>query len=204
MLITLKKQTMSKLKTIIGIILVTGLTSYCFANVPIKLQITGPEFFNDFSLPSGGYTAELTGATSTGEYEWDISTFTPYGEIVNSQGSHATIRFTSAPSASEGRVTVKILCKTYYMDGNQRKSESAHLDVTWKCPRVSFGIEGNAEVLEGLEETYTGWFKLEDEDYTADEYEWKIGESQSGGKKQTRLLQRLMGKAAKPLRFVAT
>lgn len=183
MLITLKKQTMSKLKTIIGIILVTGLTSYCFANVPIKLQITGPEFFNDFSLPSGGYTAELTGATSTGEYEWDISTFTPYGEIVNSQGSHATIRFTSAPSASEGRVTVKILCKTYYMDGNQRKSESAHLDVTWKCPRVSFGIEGNAEVLEGLEETYTGWFKLEDEDYTADEYEWKIGESQSGGTK---------------------
>lgn len=155
----------------------------CFANVPIKLQITGPDFFEILTYPANGYTASLTGATSTGEYEWNISTTTPYGEIVNSQGGHATIRFTSAPSASEGELTISVLCKTYYMDGNQRKSESAHLDVTWKCPRVSFGIEGNAEVLEGLEETYTGWFKVEDNDYTAAEYEWKVGESQGSGTK---------------------
>ncbi len=152
----------------------------CFANVPIKLQITGTETFESFSCPSGGYTASLTGATSTGEYEWDISTATPYGEVVDSQGPYATIRFTSAPSASEGEVTVKILCKAYYMDGNQRKSESAHLNVTWRCPRLTYGINGNTEVLDGIEETYTAWVAVENQNPTI-KYFWKKGESQGNG-----------------------
>ena len=101
---------MSKLKTIIGVVLVIELTSFCFANVPIKLDIQGTTMFTDFIIrPSGGYTAELTGATSTGEYEWDISVFTPYASFVGTpQGKHATIEFTSAPSTSEGELTVTI------------------------------------------------------------------------------------------------
>ena len=104
---------MSKLKIIIGVVLVIGLTSFCFANVPIKLDIQGTTMFTDTIIrPSGGYTAELTGATSTGEYEWDISVSTPYANFVGTpQGKHATIEFTSAPSTSEGELMVTILCK---------------------------------------------------------------------------------------------
>lgn len=154
----------------------------CFANVPIKLDIQGTTMFTDFIIrPSGGYTAELTGATSTGEYEWDISASTPYASFVGTpQGKHATIEFTSAPSTSEGELMVTILCKTYYMDGNQRKSESAHLNVTWKCPRLTYGINGNTEVLDGIEETYTAWVAIENQNPTI-KYFWKKGESQGNG-----------------------
>lgn len=174
---------MSKLKIIIGVVLVIGLTSFCFANVPIKLDIQGTTMFTDTIIrPSGGYTAELTGATSTGEYEWDISVSTPYANFVGTpQGKHATIEFTSAPSTSEGELMVTILCKTYYMDGNQRKSESAHLNVTWKCPRLTYGINGNTEVLDGIEETYTAWVSIEGNPNPSVIYEWRKGESQGSG-----------------------
>ncbi len=154
----------------------------CFANVPIKLDIQGTTMFTDFIIrPSGGYTAELTGATSTGEYEWDISVSTPYANFVGTpQGKHATIEFTSAPSTSEGELMVTILCKTYYMDGNQRKSESAHLNVTWKCPRLTYGINGNTEVLDGIEETYAAWVAIENQNPTV-RYFWKKGDSQGSG-----------------------
>lgn len=155
----------------------------CFANVPIKLDIQGTTMFTDFIIrPSGGYTAELTGATSTGEYEWDISVSTPYASFVGTpQGKHATIEFTSAPSTSEGELMVTILCKTYYMDGNQRKSESAHLNVTWKCPILTYGINGNTEVLDGIEETYTAWVSIEGNPNPSVIYEWRKGESQGSG-----------------------
>lgn len=178
-----QKITITTLKLVYALLFLICLSvssTDCFANVPIKLQITGTETFESFSCPDGGYTASLTGATSTGEYEWDISTATPYGEVVNSQGRYATISFTSAPSASEGEVTVKILCKTYYMDGNQRKSESAHLNVTWRCPRLTYGINGNTEVLDGIEETYTAWVAIENQNPTI-KYFWKKGESQGNG-----------------------
>lgn len=116
----------------------------------------------------------MEGATSTGEYEWEISTATSCGEIVSSQGNYATVTINGSPTAT-APLTARILCKTYYMDGNQRKSESAHIDVKWFCPQVAYSIEGNTEVFEGIEETYTGYFQDQNNEATAI-FEWSIGD----------------------------